>query len=80
MNQISKSFFNYYCRQTVDAATRDCREIISLMKPTKDCLGYMDCVTPTVNHPETIHVWGYSYSRGLDLLTVLPKNVHMNNN
>ncbi|CDQ80486.1 unnamed protein product [Oncorhynchus mykiss] len=33
---------------------------------------------PTVNHPETIHVWGCFSAKGVGSLTILPKNTAMN--
>uniref|UniRef100_A0A087XEY1 Transposase Tc1-like domain-containing protein n=1 Tax=Poecilia formosa TaxID=48698 RepID=A0A087XEY1_POEFO len=35
-------------------------------------------LTPTVKHPETIHVWGCFSAKGVGSLTVLPKNTAMN--
>ncbi|RXN12061.1 transposase-like protein [Labeo rohita] len=39
---------------------------------------HQTCVMPTVKHPETIHVWGCFSSKGVGLLTILPKNTAMN--
>uniref|UniRef100_A0A087Y8V5 Transposase Tc1-like domain-containing protein n=1 Tax=Poecilia formosa TaxID=48698 RepID=A0A087Y8V5_POEFO len=39
---------------------------------------HQSCLTPTVKHPETIHVWGCFSAKGVGSLTVLPKNTTMN--
>jgi hypothetical protein len=33
---------------------------------------------PTVKHPENIHVWSCFSAKGVDSLTILPKNTAMN--
>uniref|UniRef100_A0A087X440 Transposase Tc1-like domain-containing protein n=1 Tax=Poecilia formosa TaxID=48698 RepID=A0A087X440_POEFO len=39
---------------------------------------HQSCLMPTVEHPETIHVWGCFSAKGVGSLTVLPQNTAMN--
>ena len=39
---------------------------------------HQSCVTPTVKHPNTVHIWDCFSSRGIGALNITPKNTVMN--